>query len=577
MGDLPVSVNARIADELKRQGVRAVFTLMSEETAKLIVEVDRRGIALYSTRHDSTAVGMADGYARASGEVGVAIVGRGPGLTNALNPLITAAKAGTGIVVLIGDSPNGFQDPARAKSARAERVGKHIEQVTLLDSLDIPNVTVQSPSTAVAEIARCFERARAGNVVAVNMPGDVLEAAAPEGKGSSLGSELVEPAGPSPEDISLVADLLGESWAARHPVIIAGHGAVESRAHDELRRLGELTGSLMASTLLANSFFRDDPYNIGFVGTMSTPLGSELVTDSDLILAFGASLNPYTTYRGDLLHGARVVQFDTNPNASGRYHRTELAVVGDARLAAQALVKELERRGHKAAGYRSAEIAARIKSFDLGDTVTDQADRAGLDPRKVMIELDKVLPPERTLVVDGGHHFEFAVAHIGVPDPRGFIFANEYFAVGCGLAAALGAAVARPDRLTVLDIGDGGMMMNLGDIDTAVRYRLPLVIIVTNDGGFGSEIHYLQVNGLPDQTARYENPSFADVAVSLGAKGITIDSLDKIGEVRSAIHGLAGPLVLDCKVTTSVRAGWVDFLFTKDSRARPAGETVKPG
>ncbi len=572
-----MSVNERIAEELKRQGVRAVFTLMSEDTARLIVEVDRVGIPLYSTRHDSTAIGMADGYARASGDVGVAIVGRGPGLTNALNALVTATKASTGIVVLIGDSPNGFEDPARAQAARAERVGKHIDQTALLSSLEIPNTTLQSPATAIAEIALCFERARAGSVVAVNMPGDVLEAAAPEVDRTSLTRELVEPVAPPAEDINLVADLLGESWAARRPVIIAGHGAVVSGAQDELRRLGELTGSLMANTLLANSFFNGDPYNIGFVGTMSTPLGSELVSEADLVLAFGASLNPYTTYRGDLLHGARVVQFDTSPKASGRYHPTELAVVGDARLAAQALVKELERRGHKAAGYRTPELAGRIKHFKLGDTVTDGADSSGLDPRMVMIGIDRILPPERTLVVDGGHHFEFAVAHIGVPDPRGFIFANEYFAVGCGLAAALGAAVARPDRLTVLDIGDGGMMMNLGDIDTAVRYKLPLVVIVTNDGGFGSEIHYLQVNGLPDETARYANPSFAEVAAGLGAVGITIDSLDKLDQVGSAIQGLAGPLVLDCKVTTSVRAGWVDFLFTKDARARPVGEAVKPG
>jgi acetolactate synthase-1/2/3 large subunit len=572
-----MSINERIAEELKRQGVRAVFTLMSEDTAKLIVEVDRAGIPLYSTRHDSTAVGMADGFARASGEVGVAIVGRGPGLTNSLNPLITAAKASSGIVVLIGDSPVGFADPARAQAARSERVGKHLEQAALLRAADVTNVTLMSPVTAIADLARCFESARTGKTIAVNMPGDVLEAEVPavEGRPAPSG-EPDEPMPPSDGDISLVADLLAESWAARHPVIIAGHGAAESGAGDELRRLGELTGSLMATTLLANSFFKGDEYNIGFVGTMSTPLGSELVAEADLILAFGASLNPYTTYRGDLLRHARVVQFDTNPKAAGRYHPAEIAIVGDARLGALALVKELERRGHKAGGYRTPEIAERIRSFKLDSTVTDQADSFGLDPRMVMIGLDKILPPERTLVVDGGHHFEFAVAYIRVPDPRGFVFTNEYFAVSSGLSAALGAAVARPDRLTVLDIGDGGMMMNLGDVDTAVRYKLPLVIIVTNDGGFGSEIHYLQVNGLPDHTARYENPSFADVAIGLGAKGITIDSLDKVDQVRSAIKGLAGPLVLDCKVTTSVRAGWVDFLFTKDSRARPVGETVKP-
>jgi acetolactate synthase-1/2/3 large subunit len=565
------SVNAAIAAELKRQGVRAVFTLMSEETAKLIVEVDRQGIALYSTRHDSTAAGMSDGFARASGEVGVAIVGRGPGLTNALNPLITAAKADTGIVVLVGDTVIGVADPARAKGARAERVGKHIDQTALLAAANVPSVTLRSPATAVADLAEWFARARSGGAVIVNLPSDVLEAEAPTPAANRAASSVSAVKVPADDQIGLVADLLGESWAARHPVILAGYGAVRSGAHDELTRLGDLTGSLMATSLLANSFFRSDPYNIGVVGTMSTALGSELVAQADLILAFGASLNPYTTYRGDLVRGARVVQFDSEPQAPGRYHPAEISVIGDAQLAAAALVKELERRGHKSAGYRTPEIAARIREFKPNDGLTDHSDRNGLDPRMVMAALDRILPAERTLVIDGGHHFEFAAAHLAVPDPRGFIFPNEYFAVGCGLAAALGAAVARPDRLTVLDVGDGGMMLNLGDLDTAVRYRIPLVVVVMNDGGFGSEIHFLQVNDLPDETARYQNPSFAAVARGLGAKGLTIDSLDKLEEVPEALRGLAGPLVLDCKVTSSVRASWVDFLFTPSSRPRPAG------
>jgi thiamine pyrophosphate-dependent acetolactate synthase large subunit-like protein len=558
------TINDRIVEEFQRQGVRAVFTLMSEDTAKLIVETDRRGIAVYSTRHDSTAVGMADGYARTTDEVGVAIVGRGPGLTNAMNALVTAAKAGTGLVVLVGDTPIGIADPARAQAARAERVGKHIDQAALLHAANVTNITLRSPSTAITELAECFDRARGGGVITVNMPTDVLEAAAPPTDTAlpqvSRPSDAVTP----PEDeISLVADLLAESWATRHPVILAGDGAVAAGALDELRRLGELTGSLMATTLMANSFFRGDDYNIGIVGTMSTPLGSELVSQADLILAFGASLNPYTTYRGDLLRRARVVQFDSSAQASGRYHPAEIFVVGDARLAAAAVVRELERRGHHAEGFRTPEVAERIKNFRLDATVTDRGNGGRLDPRMVMIELDRILPAERTLVIDAGHHFEFAVAHIGVPDPHGFVLPNEYFSIGCGLATALGAAVARPDRLTVLDIGDGGLMMNLGDLDTAVRYGLPLVIVVLDDGGFGSEIHYLQVSGLPDTTARYKNPSFAAVARGLGAKGISIESLDQIDQVRAAIQNLKGPLVIDCKVTTDVRANWVDFLFAK--------------
>ncbi|MBJ7599468.1 thiamine pyrophosphate-binding protein [Candidatus Nephthysia bennettiae] len=564
-------MNERIADELVRQRVEAVFTLMSEDTARLIVEIDRRGIPLYSTRHDSTAVGMADGYARTSGKVGVAVVGRGPGLTNAMNALVTAAKAGTGVVVLIGDTPIGIEDEARSRAARSERVGKHIDQDALLRAAGVAPVTFRSPATAVSDLAGCFDRAQRGGLVAVNLPTDLLEALTdPPGDLPPVGS-AEPPAVPDSDAISLVADLIGESWAASRPVILAGYGAVTSGAGDDLRRLGQLTGSLMATTLMANSLFRSDEFDIGIVGTMSTPLGSELVSQADLVLAFGASLNPYTTYRGDLLRKARIVQFDSDPAAAGRYLPAELSVVGDARLAARALADELERRGHRGAGYRSAEIAKRIREFRLKDSVSDRSRPGRLDPRAVMIELDRVLPAERTLVIDGGHHFEFAVAHLAVPDPRAFILANEYFSVGCGLAAALGAAVARPDRLTVLEIGDGGMMMNLGDLDTAVRYRLPLVVVVTDDGGFGSEIHYLQVNGLPDDTARYVNPSFAAIAEGMGGTGVAVVSLDRLRELPAALEGLAGPLLLDCKVSSEVRAGWVDFLFTTGAAAAQKG------
>jgi acetolactate synthase-1/2/3 large subunit len=557
-----VKISDAISVELERQAVRAVFTLMSEDTARLVVAVSRGDIPLYSTRHDSTAVGMADGYARATGKVGVAIVGRGPGLTNSMNALITASKAGTSMVVLVGDTPLGIEDPARARAAAAERVGKYIDQTALLRSAGVTTITLTSPSTALPQLARCFEQARRDGVVTVNMPADVLEATMPTTKTESIPPiDALTMIAPSQETINLVADLITESWAARHPVVLAGDGAVSSGAHNELQRLGEVIGALMATSLKGSSFFRTDPYNIGVFGTLSTPLASELLSEADLVLAFGASLNQFTTYRGDLLRRKRVIHFDSDSNALGRYHPADVAVLGDARQSAASLIAELDRRGHQAVGYRTREIAERIANFRLADSVTDRGRRGALDPRMVMMALDKILPLERTLVVDGGHHWEFSVTHIGVPDPSALVLPNEYSSVGCGLAVALGVAVGRPDRLTVLDEGDGGLMMNLGDVDTAVRYGLRLVIIVSNDSAFGSEVHYLQVNGLPDEAARYQNPSFAAVAKSLGAVGLTIESLDHIDQVGAALASLAGPLVLDCKLTTEVRAGWVDLLF----------------
>ncbi len=487
------------------------------------------------------------------------MIGRGPALTNALNPLITAAKAGSRVLVLIGETP---LDPGRAKAAKAERMGKYIDQVGLLESAAVLNVVLRDPSTVAQELEAALDRVEAGQVIVVSLPTDILDATigAEQQRQSSRAS--AERQAPAPEDIAQVADLLQESWAAERPLVLAGAGAVAAAAHDELVELGELTGALLATTLAASSYFRNDPYNIGFLGTMSTAVGSELASQADLVLAFGASLNPYTTYRGDLLRKARVIHFDSNGAAVGRYLPADLAIIGDARLSARALVDELKRRGVRSTGYRREGVQERIREFRREADPAPAVRADGLDPRTVLQRLDAILPRERTVVVDGGHHFEFSVANLDVPDPSGFVFANEYFSVACGLAAALGAAVARPERLTVLVIGDGGFMMNLGDLDTAVRYRMPMVVVVLDDGGFGSEMHYLRVNNLPDDAARYANPSFAAIAKGMGARAVSVVALDDLDRVAAELQRLEGPLVLDCKVASSVRAEWVDFLFT---------------
>jgi thiamine pyrophosphate-dependent acetolactate synthase large subunit-like protein len=554
-----MQVAEAMAFEIKRQNVRAVFTLMSEETAKLVVHLTQLGVAVYHTRHDSTAIGMADGYSRACGEIGVAIVGRGPGLTNSLNTLITAAKGSTKLLVLTGDSAadQGVRSPASF-----ERIGKYIDQGALLGATNIKHVNLNFPASAVADLAASFDRVRRGGSIAVNVPSDVFDAAAGSAASTLDDHERAELSRhPNRADISMVADLVGTTWAARRPLILAGGGAVASGCRDELVRIGELTGGLLGNTLLANSIFRSEEFDVGVIGTLATPLALELIAETDLVLAFGASLNRLTTYGGELFKRARVVQFDSDPDAFGRYQPTEVNVLGDARLSAAVLAEELIRRGHHGTGYRTIETAATIRNFRLDDTFSDRGRAGALDPRAVMSAIDKVLPQERTLVVDGGHHLEFSIAHISVPDPAGFVFPIEYFSVGCGLASALGAAVARPDRLTVLDVGDGGLMMNLGDLDTAVRYGLRLVVLVSNDSAFGSEVHFLQLAGLPDDAARYSNPSFEAVGRSLGLNAITVESIADVEKLRGALVGLSIPLLVDCKFTTEVRAGWVDLMF----------------
>lgn len=143
---------------------------------------------------------------------------------------------------------------------------------------------------------------------------------------------------------------------------------------------------------------------------------------------------------------------------------------------------------------------------------------------------------------------EWAIAHMSVPDPEAFLWPIDYGAIGCGVGNALGAAVARPDRITVAAVGDGGLMMALADLDTAVRYRLPVLVVVNNNGALGSELHYLRAQGYPGDSARYANPSFEAVARGLGLDAATVDRVGDLDRLAGWIARPAGPMLLDCRI-----------------------------
>ena len=541
-----------IIDELKHQQVTCLFTLLSEETAILVTRAKERGIDTYGTRHEHAAVGMADGYSRVSGRVGVAVLGRGPGLTNALNALIVAAKNRSRVVVLAGDGPSNF---IRSGVKGVDQIGKHIEQQALLDALGIKNVTLLSAKTARHDIAAVFDAAREGATVVIDLPVDMLhsELADELYVAEQRSPQISRRATPSREEILAVVDLIETGWAASsRPVILAGAGAVRSGARAQLTRLGDRIGAIFGTTLLGKSLFRGMAFDIGLVGSISTPIASELLARADLVLVFGASLNSYTTYDKTIFRNARVVQVDVNSRAFAQHYPVELTITGDAAETAAALADELERRAYSSSGFRSTETAAAIGAFHRDDGFRDQSSEGSLDPRTVLATLDRLLPEDRVLVFDPGYHIMLSGCFLSVGDPVDIILPIEYNAVGTGQGVALGAAVARRDRPVVLVIGDGGLMMTLGDLDTAVRYGLRVFVIVCDDSGFGAEVHFLAARGFSVDQARYANPSFAAIAAAMGAESTTVGTTADLEALPKRLAEMKPPLLIHCRINGDV-------------------------
>jgi thiamine pyrophosphate-dependent acetolactate synthase large subunit-like protein len=296
---------------------------------------------------------------------------------------------------------------------------------------------------------------------------------------------------------------------------------------------------------------------------------------ADWVLVFGSSLDHFTTADGAMFPNARVIRFDRDPAAENAGSvPAELFIQGDANSSASALADELDRRGNKAVGFRFRGTADKIASWEPRP-LFDEGRPGAVDPRLAMQRIETVLPRDRTLVVDGGHHMMFSIEHLSTPDPTAFVLPLEFYSIGLATGIALGAAIARPDRLTVYDAGDAGLMMTLAEVETAARYNLPLLILVSNDSALGAEVHILELWGLPGDLARVSTPSFEAVAQALGADGLTIEVLDDIEKLRGRVEQLERPLVVDIRITTDVQS--LDFLRDEIEWARLRERNAAPG
>ena len=556
-----------VAEEFGRHNVECAFVLMGEDIAELLIAMDSRGIQCYGARHENQAVAMADSYARSTGKLGVAVLTGGPGFTNAMTAIMTASRARSTVLVVVGAGQTAEDDPHRTDL----RDRKYFPHVPVCEAAGIAVVKPASSSTVVTDARTAILATAAGRTTVLNLAVDVLDGDAEEP--SALPTAFRAPAlAPDPDAIVALADFLEETWAVSRPVILAGYGALASGADAALRRLGTLTGSLLSTTLRAAGFFDDDPHNIGICGTYATPVAAELIASADCVLVFGATLNRYTTYGGTMFPNARVVQVDDDQGAFGRFVPIEegLAIHADVTLAVEALVAELERRGHKAGGYRSRSVPLAVADFDRNAGVRDQSLPDKIDPRTLMIELDRMLPANRMLALDNGHNFTFAIEHIRVRGPRNIVQLNDAGSIGLGIGTGIGAAVGRPGTFVVVPVGDAGFLMALGDLETAVRYKLPMVVVISNDEALGLELHFLNLIGMPAKLAEFPTPSFAAIASAIGAEAFTVRSAADLGAVEERLRQpLSGPLVLDCRINGAIRAEWLEFAMGRYALASP--------
>jgi thiamine pyrophosphate-dependent acetolactate synthase large subunit-like protein len=538
-----VIVAEAVGRALASLGVDAVFGLLGSGNLTVTNALRDAGVPFHAARHEGGAICMADGYGRVTGRLAACSVHQGPGLTNTITGLTEAAKSRTPVLVIAADTPSA-----------ALRSNFRIDQAGLVEAVGAVAERVHGPQTAMADVARAVRRAKVERrAVVLMLPLDVQAAECDP----ALPPPQPELAPPRPGSVDALAALLAN---AQRPAIVGGRGAVLAGAGPALRRLGELTGAVLATSAVANGLFAGDPYAVGIAGGFSSPVATELLGEADAVVGFGAALNQWTTRHGTLIaERARVAQVDLDADAIGAHRPVDVGVVGDARATAEALAAAL---GDRSPVRRTAALAERIAAGAWqNDEFEDAAAPGRLDPRTLTLALDAMLPIERTVVVDSGHFMGWPSMYLRVPDASGFVFPQAFQCVGLGLGNAIGAALARPDRLTIAALGDGGALLALPELETLGRLKPNVLVLVYDDAAYGAEVHHFRPMGQAVDLAQFPDTDFAALAEAAGCRGLEARSVDDLEGVREWLAAPDRPLVVDARVDPDICADWLEEAF----------------
>lgn len=537
------SVSAHVAHTLARH-VSEVFGVMGNGNAYFLDALERSTeVSFTAVRHEAGGVVAADAFHRASGRLAAATATYGAGFTNTLTALAEAVQAHVPLVLVVGDEPTSGPRPW------------DVDQIALASGVGARTYTV-GRTDAAATAAIAVEHAltyRVPTVLAIPYDVATLDAGpVPEAPEPRL-PQPMQPAGPFAH--AAISALARELANAERPFLLAGRGAWISGAGEALGALADATGAVTASTALGRGIFPRGEFDLGVTGGFGADRAMELVREADVAVVFGASLNQFTMRFGELFApGTRVVQVDTSPTAT--HPHIGGFIRGDADAVARALVDELARLGATPSGWRESVDVPSLRTYERGDGV---APDGRLDPRTVAARIGELLPEDRVVVSDGGHFIGWANMYWPVASPdRMMMIGTAYQSIGLGWPSVPGAVLAKPESTVVLTTGDGGGLMALADLETAVRVaRGRGMAVVWNDAAYGAEVNLYGLKGLAREPMLIPQVDFAALANAVGAEGVAVTSIDDLDRLASWAAEPADErrfLVLDCRVSTQVIA-----------------------
>ncbi|MCS3442007.1 thiamine pyrophosphate-binding protein [Microbacterium phyllosphaerae] len=547
------TVSAHVALTLA-QHIDAVFGVMGNGNAYFLDAIESQTDAVFTAvRHEQGAVVAADAHFRASGRIAAGTSTYGAGFTNTLTALAEAVQAHVPLVLVVGDEPTSGPRPW------------DVDQIALASAVGARTYTVGRADAAATTVI-AIEHALTYRVpVVLAIPYDVaaLEAGAvPEAPAPRLPAPLA-PRGEFAE--GTLGEIAAALAGASRPFLLAGRGAWLAGAGEALGELARLTGALTASSALGRGVFPESQYDLGVTGGFGADGAMELVRTADVAVVFGASLNQFTMRFGELFApGTRVFQIDIAPAAT--HPHVGGFVRADARLAAEELVTRVGSASPSAPWRETVDVAA-ARTYDEGD---DLAPDGRLDPRSAARRIAELLPSDRVVVSDGGHFIGWANMYwpVAAPD-RMMMVGTAFQSIGQGWPSVVGAALARRESTVVLTSGDGGGLMAIADLESAVRAAQGRgIAVIWNDAAYGAEVNLYGLKGLAEGPMRIPEVDFAAFGAAVGAEGVvvkTLADLDRLAAWAQEDATTRRFLLLDLRISGDVIAPYQQEIIRVNS------------
>lgn len=528
-----MKVYEQVAALLSQLQVHTMFGLLGDANMFLASAFEASGGRFVRASHEAGAVSMADGYARMTNHWAVATVTHGPGFTNTLTALIEAARFTTPVLVITGDTP--------AEATHMQR----LDIAALCASVGVAHERVHRGDTVARDVARAVHRLQSTNApVVLNIPVPISMSDNETGDSPNI-IPLPWTAPTTQPDEDTLDKALGLAASAARPVIVAGRGVIDSDAAASVIALADALGAGLFTSGLGIGLFAGHPRHLGIMGSIAHEEATPILMDSDCVIAVGTSLNKYTSLGGEILDGKSVIHIDSDPVKLGWFVTPTCGIAGDAKLITTLMADGI-RAGQlpekKMWKQRCQNASEAMRQWAPAD---DRTSTDTMDIRVATQRLDALLPQGCAVVSDVGRFIAGSWPYLTKTAPGRFTAMTGFGSIGLGVAGGIGTAVSAVSELTVVLVGDGGFMMNVSELATAVRERLPMVVAVYNDGAYGAEYQKLVNEGFPAQHSYNQWPDIASMATGLGARSLTIRKPEDFEAVAEAIPRLNGPLVLD--------------------------------